>query len=46
MQGKDRIIKPDSEMGIARFIFGVVLLALVIGFWVCLWVPMSLGFLT
>ena len=44
MQSEDRISRQDSEMGIAHFIFGIVLLALVVGFWVCLWVPMSLGF--
>jgi hypothetical protein len=44
MQVQDPMSKQDNEMGVARFIFGIVLLALVVGFWVCLWVPMSLGF--
>jgi hypothetical protein len=36
--------KQDREMRGTRFVFGIVLLALAIGIWVYLWVPMPIGF--
>lgn len=39
MQGVSRMSRSVRMSEVARLIVGVVLLMLVIGLWVCLWVP-------